>query len=502
MAAEAEPVEQLERGRERVFLVLDVLLQQHLPLALELGLGEARVLDDVAEHAHEARRVPRHAAHVEGGVVLVGVGVDVGAELLGVEVDLLAAAPGRALERHVLDEVADAAFLPALAGAAAVHEHADAGALQVRQGNGDDAHAVAEGGEQGVAGRGQGRHESGHCEWHADCVADGRILEGRTAPSASLQQREEAGMQIRVGFEMAYRCPQPTPMLLVLNIHHTRASDLVRPDLLVLDPPVPLTAYRDLFGNWCSRIVAPAGLLDAAHRRAGQRQRPARSGGAGARCRRRSSTCPRTTLVYLLGSRYCETDQLSDIAWRLFGSGPTGWARVQAICDFVHRHIEFGYQHARRTKTAWEAYQRRQGRLPRLRPPGDRLLPLPQHPGALLHRLPRRHRHAAALRADGLRRLVRGLARRPLVHLRRAQQHAADRPGADGARPRRLRRGALDRLRAEHARALRGAHRRGRRRRRRPRRPPRARQTARGRPGSPSAHSSAGSQRPRSAAAR
>ena len=58
---------------------------------------------------------------------------------------------------------------------------------------------------------------------------------------------------------------------------------------------------------------------------------------------------PEETLVYLLGSRYCETDQLSDIAWQLFGSGPTGWARVQAICDFVHQHIEFGYQHARRT---------------------------------------------------------------------------------------------------------------------------------------------------------
>ena len=65
---------------------------------------------------------------------------------------------------------------------------------------------------------------------------------------------------------------------------------------------------------------------------------------------------PEATLVYLLGSRYCETDQLSEIAWQRFGSGPTGWARVQAICDFVHRHIEFGYQHARRTRTAWEAY--------------------------------------------------------------------------------------------------------------------------------------------------
>jgi transglutaminase-like putative cysteine protease len=68
-------------------------------------------------------------------------------------------------------------------------------------------------------------------------------------------------MQIRVGFEMAYTCPQPTPMLLVLNVHHSRASDLVRPDLVVTTPAVPLTAYRDLFGNWCSRIVAPPGRI-------------------------------------------------------------------------------------------------------------------------------------------------------------------------------------------------------------------------------------------------
>jgi transglutaminase-like putative cysteine protease len=64
---------------------------------------------------------------------------------------------------------------------------------------------------------------------------------------------------------------------------------------------------------------------------------------------------PDSALVYLLGSRYCETDRLSEIAWQRFGAGPTGWARVQAICDFVHRHIEFGYPHARATRTALEA---------------------------------------------------------------------------------------------------------------------------------------------------
>ena len=70
---------------------------------------------------------------------------------------------------------------------------------------------------------------------------------------------------------------------------------------------------------------------------------------------------PADTLVYLLGSRYCETDRLSDIAWQLFEKTPPGWARVQAICDFVHRHIAFGYEHARASKTAWEAYKEGKG---------------------------------------------------------------------------------------------------------------------------------------------
>jgi transglutaminase-like putative cysteine protease len=163
-------------------------------------------------------------------------------------------------------------------------------------------------------------------------------------------------MLIRAGLEMAYHCAGPTPMILALNIHYSRAADLVRPDLLVTQPAVPVTAYRDGFGNWCSRIVAPAGLFtlstDALVRDSGLPdvvEPHARQVAV--------ENLPDPTLVYLLGSRYCETDQLSEIAWQRFGSGPTGWARVQAICDFVHRHISFGYQHARRTRTAWEAYK-------------------------------------------------------------------------------------------------------------------------------------------------
>ncbi len=167
-------------------------------------------------------------------------------------------------------------------------------------------------------------------------------------------------MQLRVGFEMAYQCPQPTPMILALNIHYSRASDLARPDQLIAQPAVPQDAYRDGFGNWCTRLVAPAGRFvlstDALVRDNGvpdivapwAQQVPV-------------PFLPEATLVYLLGSRYCETDLLSEIAWARFGYGPTGWARVQAICDFVHRHIRFGYEHARRTRSAWEAYQEGQG---------------------------------------------------------------------------------------------------------------------------------------------
>jgi transglutaminase-like putative cysteine protease len=167
-------------------------------------------------------------------------------------------------------------------------------------------------------------------------------------------------MKIHLGFEIAYQCPQPTPMILALSIHYSRASDLVRPDHLITNPPVPTSAYRDSFGNWCTRVVAPLGRFvlrsDTLIRDSGQADVVAPH----------AQQVPveylaEDTLLFLLGSRYCETDLLSDFAWKQFGNGPTGWARVQAVCDFVHRHIEFGYHHARRTRSAFEAFKEGQG---------------------------------------------------------------------------------------------------------------------------------------------
>lgn len=167
-------------------------------------------------------------------------------------------------------------------------------------------------------------------------------------------------MQIRVGYDMTYECPQPTPMILALSIHFTRASDIVIPDHVKTSPAVPVTAYRDGFGNWCSRIVAPAGrtriFAEGLLRDSGAADVVASWAPQIA-----PQDLPEETLVFLLGSRYCDTDRLSALAWQLFGGAPTGWGRVQAICDFVHRHVTFGYEHARSTRTASETYQERIG---------------------------------------------------------------------------------------------------------------------------------------------
>ena len=167
-------------------------------------------------------------------------------------------------------------------------------------------------------------------------------------------------MQIRVGYELQYDLPQPTPMILTLHVHYSRASDLVQPDHMITTPAVPMAAYRDGFGNWCTRLVAPqwhfvltansiindTGIPDPIFLSALQHPVP---------------QLPEETLVFLLGSRYCETDRMSETAWRLFSGTPLGWARVQAVCDFVHQHIQFGYEHASPTKTAWEVFLDRKG---------------------------------------------------------------------------------------------------------------------------------------------
>jgi transglutaminase-like putative cysteine protease len=149
-------------------------------------------------------------------------------------------------------------------------------------------------------------------------------------------------------------------MILNLNIHSSRSGDLARADNMSTDPWVLLTSYRDGFGNFCTRLLAPAGLIristDALINDCGlpepvvwnAAQHPVES-------------LPEETLVYLLPSRYCDCENLSDVAWSMFGNTEPGWPRVQAICDFVNQHIAFGYSFACSTRTASQAFEQCRG---------------------------------------------------------------------------------------------------------------------------------------------
>lgn len=180
----------------------------------------------------------------------------------------------------------------------------------------------------------------------------------RSSGPGSLEKARD--MRIKLGCELNYRLPDRTPMILMLNVHPSRSADLEVPDIVATDPVVPIEDYLDGSGNRCCRLVAPAGAFGV------RVDGVIRDDGAfdpfePAAAQHAVESLPAETLVYLLGSRYCETDRLSDEAWRLFGAAPEGWARVQAICDFVHDHIDFGYEHSRPTRTAAEARREARG---------------------------------------------------------------------------------------------------------------------------------------------
>jgi len=242
----------------------------------------------------------------------------------------------------------------------------------------------------------------------------------------------EVLMQIKVGFEISYAAAQPTPMVTMLGIHPSRFSDIVGTESIVAEPNVPIGFYRDSFGNVCGRLVAPAGGVTF-HGHAVVRDSGLPDLVVPTAQQVPIDQLPDELLLYLMPSRYCETDKLTDIAWSLFGTTQPGWARVQAIVDFVHNHVTFGYEHAHFMKSAHDVYEQGAGVCRDFRASGADLLPLHEHPGALLHRLSRRYRRAQGSGADGFLRLVPGLSVRPVVHLRRPPQSSAHRPHPDRA---------------------------------------------------------------------
>ena len=167
-------------------------------------------------------------------------------------------------------------------------------------------------------------------------------------------------MQIRAGYEIIYDCPQPTPIVLMLSTHPSRAGDLLEAPRVQFDPPSASAEYLDIYGNVCTRFVAGRGIVTISNsilvRDSGDTD-PVVSGAH----QHPVEELPDDALLYLLGSRYCDVQELSQTAWDRFGSGPQGWARVQAICDFVHDRIAFNYMDADPTRTASQAFHDRRG---------------------------------------------------------------------------------------------------------------------------------------------
>jgi transglutaminase-like putative cysteine protease len=152
----------------------------------------------------------------------------------------------------------------------------------------------------------------------------------------------------------------PTPMVLKLYTHPSRSASLLTPEWIAVQPNTDVEEFTDSFGNHCGRLVASPGKLRLWSKATVEdsglpdpvapyaQQQPVED-------------LPQGVLPFLFGSRYCEVDKLTDVAWPLFGQTRPGWSRVQAVCDWVHTNVRFGYRFARSTKSAWEVYQERNG---------------------------------------------------------------------------------------------------------------------------------------------
>jgi len=167
-------------------------------------------------------------------------------------------------------------------------------------------------------------------------------------------------MILRLGYDIQFELPAPAAIVALLNVHPSRVADLRAPDELRVEPAAQTDTYIDSFGNRCVRFLAQQGPLRLSNstlvydtgepdrQNFDAREIPVQK-------------LPHEVLRYLYSSRYCEVDRFSTIALELFGAVPPGFSRVQAVCDWIHTRVVFGYQHARPTKTALDVYTERFG---------------------------------------------------------------------------------------------------------------------------------------------
>ena len=170
-------------------------------------------------------------------------------------------------------------------------------------------------------------------------------------------------MHIKIGFDIQLDITSPMALVYVLHVHPFRRDDLLTPEIVRIEPELQTDDYLDAFGNQCGRVNAPAGIKEVRfHSEAIIRDSGLPDEANWLAVQHDPTELPPATLQFLLPSRYCEVDsELLQFAWNQFGPSPLGWARVQAICNYVHQHIHFNYNAARATRTAVEGWREKTG---------------------------------------------------------------------------------------------------------------------------------------------
>ena len=167
-------------------------------------------------------------------------------------------------------------------------------------------------------------------------------------------------MKIRGGFNLAFESNDYTPLVMMVHIRPERQIDLIEPEHLTLFPETTYENYQDSFGNVCTRLIAPPGRFSLWNRfliaDSGELEKLPLF-----ERQYQVNELPTDVLIYLLGSRYCDTQKLNTLAWSAFGAYQEGWPRVQAILKYTHDRIQFSYSSARADRTAWDAHEERLG---------------------------------------------------------------------------------------------------------------------------------------------
>jgi transglutaminase-like putative cysteine protease len=166
-------------------------------------------------------------------------------------------------------------------------------------------------------------------------------------------------MRVNVGCELVFDSPSPTPLVAQVQPRPDGPHRLCR-ESCCLDPTVESHEYLDSFGNRCWRLTVPQGSQTLRYD-AEVEISPEPDVVVPDAAQVAVEALPDETLMFTLPSRYVLSDVLSNTAWDLFGKTTPGWARVQAICDWVHNQIEFRTASTNPLTTALDVYLQRYG---------------------------------------------------------------------------------------------------------------------------------------------